>query len=80
MTTGGGYLTRPFQAEDASAGFACGDALLDEYFTRHAAANERSGVGRTYVLERSGTALAKIFCSMPYRGRTMRHSRLDVLA
>lgn len=47
------YATTPILAEDARSGFASGKHSLDDYFARHAFANDRSGVARAYVLRRS---------------------------
>ncbi len=43
-------------AEDAASGFRCGDAALDQFFARYACSNDERGIGRTYVLRRSGAA------------------------
>lgn len=48
------YITTPVEPADARAGFSCGKRPLDDYFARHAAANDAAGIGRAYVL-RSGT-------------------------
>ena len=45
-------LIRPFAPDDAAAGFRCGKHALDDFFARHAATNERIGIGRTYVCPR----------------------------
>lgn len=53
MTGGGGrYVTRRIQPSDVND-FSCGKHALDDYFRRHALANDASGVGRTYVLPRA---------------------------
>lgn len=49
------YATSPIAATDATAGFASGVHALDDYFRRHAAANDAAGVGRAYVLRRAST-------------------------
>lgn len=47
------YLTSPIEPADAGAGFSCGKHALDDYFSRHALANDQAGVGRAYVLRRA---------------------------
>lgn len=46
------YITAPVEPADTTAGFSCGNHALDDYFARHAVANDAAGVGRTYVLRR----------------------------
>jgi hypothetical protein len=46
--------------EDAASGFRCGDAALDEFFARYACSNDGRGIGRTYVLRRSGGAAGEL--------------------
>jgi hypothetical protein len=45
-------LTTQIEPIDAKAGFSCGKHSLDDYFKRHAVANDRSGISRAYVLRR----------------------------
>ncbi len=40
------------EAEDVAAGFQCGKRSLDDFFARHALANDQKGIGCTYVLRR----------------------------
>lgn len=47
------YATTRIAAEDAASGFRCGKHALDDYFARHALANDQAGIGRAYVLTRS---------------------------
>jgi GNAT superfamily N-acetyltransferase len=47
------YDTSPIEPADAKAGFSCGEHALDEYFARHAVANDGRGIGRAYVLRRT---------------------------
>jgi GNAT superfamily N-acetyltransferase len=47
------YLTSRITAEDAASGFTCGKHALDDYFARHAVANDHKGIGCAYVLGRS---------------------------
>lgn len=47
------YVTSPIEPADVGAGFSCGKHPLDDYFARHALANDRAGVGRAYVLRRA---------------------------
>jgi ribosomal protein S18 acetylase RimI-like enzyme len=49
------YSTTPIRPADAKAGFSCGNRALDDYFARHAVANDAAGVGRAYVLRREAT-------------------------
>jgi len=44
------------QTGDAASGFRCGELALDEFFQRHATANDDRGIGRTYVLKRPAGA------------------------
>jgi GNAT superfamily N-acetyltransferase len=46
------YITSPVEAGDVGHGFRSGKQPLDEYFARHAVANDREGIGRAYVLRR----------------------------
>ncbi|MDQ3265275.1 MAG: GNAT family N-acetyltransferase [Myxococcota bacterium] len=46
------YHTTPIQPADAKAGFACGNHSLDDFFARHAVANDAAGVCRVYVRRR----------------------------
>jgi GNAT superfamily N-acetyltransferase len=47
------HATRPIAPEDPACGFRCGKHALDDYFARHALANDRAGIGRAYVLPAS---------------------------
>jgi hypothetical protein len=44
------YITSIIEDADATSGFSCGKHGLDDYFARHAVANDRAGIGRAYVL------------------------------
>jgi hypothetical protein len=46
------YATVRIEPDDAASGFSCGRHPLDDYFRRHAVANDRSGISRAYVLRR----------------------------
>ena len=46
------YATSRITEADAASGFRCAKHPLDDYFERHAVKNDRSGVGRAYVLRR----------------------------
>ncbi|MBX3226188.1 MAG: GNAT family N-acetyltransferase [Labilithrix sp.] len=46
------YVTTPIEPADARSGFSCGKHALDDYFARHAVANDATGLGRAYVLRR----------------------------
>lgn len=46
------YATTPIEPGDPEAGFSCGKRALDDYFARHALANDEAGIGRAYVLRR----------------------------
>lgn len=52
------YITTPIEPDDATSGFSCGTRALDDYFARHAVANDRAGVGRAYVLRRTDSDAA----------------------
>jgi hypothetical protein len=41
------YRTSRIEDVDAKSGFSCGKHALDDYFARHAVANDRAGIGRT---------------------------------
>ncbi len=47
------FATVCIEAADAASGFRCGKHALDDYFARHALANDQAGIGRAYVLRRS---------------------------
>jgi GNAT superfamily N-acetyltransferase len=47
------FCTTPIETADATSGFACGKHALDDYFRRHAIANDAASIGRTYVMRRS---------------------------
>ena len=47
------FATVRIEAADAASGFRCGKHALDDYFARHALANDQAGIGRAYVLRRS---------------------------
>jgi GNAT superfamily N-acetyltransferase len=49
----GAYATTRLEAGDTRSGFRSGVHALDDYFARHAFANDAAGVGRAYVLRRS---------------------------
>lgn len=53
---GDGYLTELIRPGDAKADFTCGKHALDDYFARHAAANDAAGIGRAYVLRRTAAS------------------------
>ena len=46
------YVTTQIAPADAASGFSCGKHPLDDYFRRHAVANDRAGISRAYVLRR----------------------------
>jgi GNAT superfamily N-acetyltransferase len=46
------YKTERLQPDDVVAGFRCGKRPLDDFFARHALANDRAGICRVYVLRR----------------------------
>jgi hypothetical protein len=52
---GSPYVTTQIEPDDARSGFSCGKHPLDDYFKRHAVANDRSGISRAYVLRRGGS-------------------------
>lgn len=57
------YVTVPIEPADAKAGFSCGKHSLDDYFRRHAVANDAAGIGRAYVLRHGmddGAALPSV--------------------
>jgi hypothetical protein len=49
---GSNYVTSPIEPDDVKSGFSCGKHPLDDYFLRHALANDRAGIGRAYVFHR----------------------------
>jgi GNAT superfamily N-acetyltransferase len=54
MTSSGStYITSQIEPDDLTSGFSCGKHPLDDYFRRHALANDRAGIGRAYVLRRA---------------------------
>lgn len=48
--------TEPIAEGDDDTGFQCGEPALDTYFARHALANDRAGIGKTFVLRREPKA------------------------
>jgi GNAT superfamily N-acetyltransferase len=46
------FVTTPIEPSDIEQGFSCGVRALDDYFARHALANDNAGIGRAYVLRR----------------------------
>jgi len=51
-------LTRRIGVSDPGCGFRCGKHPLDDYFRRHALANDRGDVGLAYVVEATEVDLA----------------------
>ncbi len=47
------YATGRIEPADAASGFRCGKHPLDDYFARHALANDQAGIGRAYVSRKS---------------------------
>ncbi len=47
------YATVRIEPADVASGFRCGKHPLDDYFARHALANDQAGIGRAYVLRKS---------------------------
>jgi GNAT superfamily N-acetyltransferase len=45
-----GFATRAIVDEDRASSFSCGRPELDDFFARHALANDRRGFGRVFVL------------------------------
>ena len=45
-------LTVRLDVDDVASEFRCGSRSLDAFFARHALANDRRGIGSTYVLRR----------------------------
>jgi GNAT superfamily N-acetyltransferase len=52
-TEASSYATARIEPADVASGFRCGKHPLDDYFARHALANDQAGIGRTYVLRKS---------------------------
>ena len=47
------YATTGLEPADVNKDFRSGTHALDDYFARHAIANDRAGIARTYVLRRA---------------------------
>jgi len=47
------YATASIEPDDVASGFSCGRHDLDDYFARHALANDRAGIGRASILRRA---------------------------
>lgn len=47
------FATVRIGEEHLDSGFSCGEPALDRFFAMHALPNDRRGIGRTFVLERS---------------------------
>lgn len=64
MTKSGrkGFKTVPISPDDVQSGFCCGVHALDDFFARHALANDKLGLGKTFVLhpERETTGLPAV--------------------
>ncbi len=54
---GAPYCTSRIEPAAAASGFRCGKHPLDDYFKRHALANDRDGIGCAYVLRRRESGL-----------------------
>lgn len=46
-------MTSQIEPDDVASGFRCGIHALDDYFARHALANDRADISRAYVLRRT---------------------------
>jgi hypothetical protein len=46
-------VTVRIEPDDVASGFRCGKHALDDYFARHALANDHEGIGVAYVLRRA---------------------------
>ena len=72
--SGSSYVTSPIEPDDTTSGFSCGKHPLDDYFSRHALANDRTGIGRAYVLRRAAgdpeCCLPRSFTVCPSRSST----------
>jgi GNAT superfamily N-acetyltransferase len=53
-------LIGPLTAEDVACGFRSGVHPLDDYFARHALANDRAGASRCFVLRRNEAELPAV--------------------
>lgn len=54
------YATSPIEPSDAKSKFSCGKHALDDYFARHALANDAAGIGRASVLRRAAEDSADV--------------------
>jgi hypothetical protein len=48
------YITEPVASDDSAKGFRCGVQALDDFFAKHALANDRRGLGKTFLRATSG--------------------------
>ncbi len=55
-----GLITEEIQAHDSSAGFTCGKAELDEFFSQRAHSNHERGLGKTFVLHANEASLPTV--------------------
>lgn len=53
-------MIAPLSAEDVRSGFRSGVHPLDDYFKRHALANDRAGISRCFVLRPEGPDLPPV--------------------
>jgi hypothetical protein len=55
--TDSSYITEPIASDDSAKGFR-GVQALDDFFAKHALANDRRGLGKTFVLRAASGAPA----------------------
>lgn len=74
------YDTTPIEPADAKSGFSCGKHPLDDYFARHAVANDAAGIGRAYVLRRSDDGDVSLPAVLGFYTLSMAHAESEHVA
>lgn len=54
------YVITAIEESDPKCGFKCGKHPLDDYFARHALANDQRGISRAFVLRRAAPEPAEL--------------------
>lgn len=74
------YATSPIDAADVTSGFSSGKRALDDYFARHAVANDAAGIGRAYVLRRAAEDDAALPAVLGFYTLSMANAETSQLA
>jgi GNAT superfamily N-acetyltransferase len=74
------YVTSAIEEADAKSSFSCGNHALDDYFARHALANDRVGVSRAYVLRPAASGLSDLPSVVGFYTLSMAHAESAQIA